>query len=125
MAVQLCLCCWYLWYHPGRSQVVQFSTVVKPTPRFAPGVGRVGGRGTIGRPGSGVRYVGGRGMTPVGAGGGQLVNNMIIQPVYIISYQLCLLYSLYDTRIPIDIIVTKISKRKLLPTPAALQQLVN
>jgi len=33
--------------------------------------------------------------------------------------------SLYDTRIPIDIIVTKISKRKLLPTPAALQQLVN
>jgi len=33
--------------------------------------------------------------------------------------------SLYDTRIPIDIIVTKISKRKLLPTPAALQHLVN
>lgn len=36
--------------------------------------------------------------------------------------------SLYDTRIPIDIIVTKISKiskRGLLPTPSALEQLTN
>jgi len=36
--------------------------------------------------------------------------------------------SLYDTRIPIDIIVTKISKiskRGMLPTPASLEQLTN
>jgi len=36
--------------------------------------------------------------------------------------------SLYDTRTPIDILITKISKiskRSLLPTPSALEQLTN